>query len=84
MIKKKLKKFHFQTPEKDTSLADYWGPIIDGLINRQQTQEVLLNFVPTNVNITYTVLEDGWYTDGYYDTTFVKSDIIPFNFKIKK
>lgn len=97
MVKnKKLPKFNFTDPEKIETLASKWERIIDLLrlggrfnVTPNPTEITpLLRLVPelTETRQLYNVLEneDGWYTDGTYESTFITIDMQGFNFLPKK
>jgi hypothetical protein len=94
MIKKKIiPKFNFLNPKKVTTQS-IWENVIAALRNvTARTQpfneyseiippQLFLNDVIYNNETTqlYTVLEneDGWYTDGTYESTFITIDMKKF------
>jgi hypothetical protein len=96
MVKKKrLPNFNFTNPEKIETFVPHWERIID-LVRlgrftvRPNPTEVtpLLRLVPelTETRQLYNVLEneDGWYTDGTYESTFITIDMQNFNFLPKR
>jgi hypothetical protein len=94
MIKKKIiPKFNFVNPKK-IGIQSIWENVIAALRNvTPRTQpfneyfeiippQLFLNDVIYNNETTqlYTVLEneDGWYTDGTYESTFITIDMKKF------
>lgn len=98
--KKKLPKFNFTNPEKIETLVSHWEYVINFLIRNPRHQRAFLpdenEITPNGIDFfaigmdettqLYTALdnEDGWYSDGVYDSTFIKTDMKPFKFKPRR
>jgi hypothetical protein len=94
--KKKIAKFIFTNPKNVETLESYWEMIINSLRSRggftitanprEITIPIILAPELTETRQLYNVLEneDGWYTDGTYESTFITIDMQNFNFLPKR